>query len=96
MQTYPNLILTLRGRDLREIAVAAGVSVDTIEALVATGGLSASLDVRARLAAALDVPPSWLFQLLPEVEDAVSQAPSRYVTDPETLRVIEALRRSPR
>lgn len=88
MLTYPNLIDALAGRDLNDLAAVSGVDADTIRD-VAAGGWTAPFALRDRLARALDANPIELFRLEPELEQALASAPTRYITDPAVLRVID-------
>lgn len=88
MITYPRLIDELADRDRDEFARAAGVLPETLQAIEA-GGIAPSFSIRDRLARALDVNPIELFRLDADLEEALAGAPSRYVTDPATLRTID-------
>lgn len=74
--------------DLDALAAAAGVTVAEIEA-IAAGTHAPSPANQLRLARALDANPVDLFRLDDAREQALAAAPSRYVTDPATLRHID-------
>lgn len=88
MITYPILVATVDGRDLDDLARAAGLRLAELEALLA-GGRAASPATKERLARALAANPLDLFRLEAHLEEALAAAPSRYITDPATLRKID-------
>ena len=88
MICYPRLLAELAERDPAELAATAGVEPETLRVLAA-GGLAPSLSVRRRLAVAMGVPSAELFRLSDDLEEALAGAPSRFVSDPETLRLVD-------
>lgn len=88
MIVYRRFLAALDDVDVDELAARAGVTVDELEA-IAAGGLAPSPDYRGRLARALDVDVVELFRLDDHLEEALAGAPSRYVTDPTTLRIVD-------
>jgi hypothetical protein len=89
--TYPAFRAAVAERDIDELAAAAAVPADAIRA-IAAGGVTASFAYRDRLARALDANPIELFRLEPYLEEALAGAPSRYVTDPAVLRLVDQRR----
>jgi transcriptional regulator with XRE-family HTH domain len=85
---YPNFAAAIDGLDVDELAARAGLNVDTLRELIA-GGLSPTFAIRDRLARALDANPIELFRREDFVEEALADAPTRYVTHTATLRLIE-------
>lgn len=88
MIRYPAFIAAVADGDVEQLATRSGVPGGTIRAIVA-GGIAPSLAMRDRLARALGANPIDLFRLEPHLEAALAGAPSRYVTDPATLRNID-------
>lgn len=88
MIAYPTFVAAIAERDVDELARAAGLSPATIHA-IAAGGRAPSLAIRDRLARALGANPLELFRLDDDLEEALAGAPTRYVTDPTTLRIID-------
>jgi len=85
MTNYPTFTAMVAELDAEQLAVMTGIPADTIRA-IAGGGIAPSFAVKDRLARALDANPIELFRLDPALEQALAGAPSRYVTDPPTLR----------
>lgn len=95
MIAYPALIAALADRDLDEVAAAAAIPAEHLAALAA-GGRAPSPAIRDRLARALGANPVELFRAVSrleridiDLEPALAAAPSRCVTDPATLRLID-------
>lgn len=88
MITYPTFVAALVDVDLAGLADDADVPVATIRAIL-EGGRAASFGVRMKLARALDANPLELFRLDEDLEQALAGAPSRYVSDPTTLRIVD-------
>ena len=92
MILYPAFVAALDGVDLDDLAARSGVARSTIEAIarpIGDGGIAATFTQRDRLARALDANPIELFRLDDDAEEALASAPSRYVTDPAVLRIID-------
>jgi transcriptional regulator with XRE-family HTH domain len=85
---YRAFVAAIDGLDVDELAERAGVAVESIRA-IAAGDVPPSLSVQMRLAYALDVNPLDLFRLDEHLEEALAGAPSRYVSDPATLRIVD-------
>ena len=88
MLTYPNLIETVARGTLDALAESSGLTTATLAAVL-SGRLAAPLLIRYRLFRILDADPVWLFRLPDDQEALIACAPSRYVTDPATLRAID-------
>ena len=96
MIVYPALVEALDGRDVDEVADAAGVRRENLRAVL-DGGWPTSPGFELRVARVLGASPFELFHAwsrlpdgeLVDLEPTLLAAPSRYVTDPATLRVID-------
>lgn len=88
MIRYHALDAAIDGRDVDELARAAGVPAVEVREILA-GGIAPSPTTRDRLARALAANPIELFRLAEHLEDALAGAPTRFVTDPPTLRIID-------
>jgi len=82
---YPTFREAVAHVNLDELSARSGVSVESIEAIIA-GTAPASLSVMMRLGQALDTNPLDLFRLEPAMEAALASAPTRWVADADTLR----------
>ena len=91
MITYPALVAAVAEHELDQLAADSGVPAAAIADLVA-GGWAAPFNIRDRLARALDIDARALFRLEEHLEQALASAPTRYVTDPTTLRIVDRAR----
>lgn len=90
MSRYPHFLAELERRGLSADDVAGLAELDpALVRVVVAGDLAPSLRLRARLTAALGITDGDLFRLDDDLEEALAAAPSRYVTDPATLRTID-------
>jgi hypothetical protein len=87
MARYPALSAALDGFDLDEFAAACGVPADVLRAVLT--GHVAAFSVRDRCARILGANPVDLFRLDDDLEQALDAAPTRYVSDPATCRVVD-------
>lgn len=93
MIAYPAFVAAVAELDVEELAERSIVRPEVIQQ-IAAGGWAAPAHLRPLLAAALGVDPAELFRAvsLPsgtDLEAALAAAPSRFVTDPATLRQID-------
>lgn len=88
MITFPLFVAAVGERDVEQLARESGVCAASIRALLA-GGVVPSLSVGERLAHLFGSTDEEMFAPAPHLVPALDGAPSRYVTDPATLRLID-------
>lgn len=93
MICYPAFAAVVAELGAEELAAEAGLPAAEVAA-IAAGGWAAPRSHRAALARAAGIPEAQLFRAVSaplgaDLEPALAAAPSRFVTDPATLRAID-------
>lgn len=90
MIEYPIFRAAVERVGIEPLAELADIKAAVIVGILERG-MPPSLELADRFAAALETPVEDLFRLDDDLEVALAAAPTRYVTDPAVLRIIDGV-----